>query len=100
MDDVVSATEARIHFGELTRRAVEQRKPIVVERSGQPHVVILAYDQYERLLDQQKPADWRESVQRARAQIEKELKGRRLPPPAQVLARAREERDEQLLAGR
>jgi prevent-host-death family protein len=32
MGRVVSATEARIHFGELMRQAVESQEPIIVER--------------------------------------------------------------------
>jgi prevent-host-death family protein len=42
MEHVVSATEARIHFGELMRRAVEKQVPTIVERGGEPHVVILS----------------------------------------------------------
>ena len=32
----VSATEARIRFGELMRRAVEDKEAIIVERGGKP----------------------------------------------------------------
>ena len=36
MSTVVSATEARVHFGELLRRVAEGRETVFVERGGQP----------------------------------------------------------------
>jgi len=99
MRRVVSATEARIRFGELMRQAVESREPIVVERGGKAHVVILSIAQYERLLKgQQTQADWKELVDQARAQIRADLGDRQLPPPTEILQQIREERDAQLLA--
>jgi len=99
MKRAVSATEARIHFGELMRRVVESQEPIIVERGGKPHVVVLSVKQYEDLLaGQQEQEDWRELVQQAREQIRAELGERELPPPEEVLRQMREERDAQLLA--
>ena len=101
MKRTVSATEARIHFGELMRRVVESQEPIVVERGGKPHVVVLSVDQYEDLLAGQRPQeDWRELVHQAREQIRAELGGRELTPPEEMLRQMREERDAQLLAVR
>jgi prevent-host-death family protein len=98
MERVVSATEARIHFGELMRRAAETGEPIVVERDGKPVVVLLHVDEYERLLKGQQQVDWRDLLRRAHAKVREDLGGRPLPPPEQVLGQMREERDEQLLA--
>jgi prevent-host-death family protein len=101
MKRTVSATQARIHFGELMRRVVESQEPIIVERGGKPHVVVLSVDQYESLLaGQQHQEDWRELVQQAREQIRAELGERQLTPPGEVLRQMREERDAQLLAVR
>ena len=100
METVVSATEARIRFGDLMRRVVERRKPIIVERSGKPVVVVLSVDQYEQLLIRQRQGDWREKVQRAHRQVLEDLHGRSLPPTEHILTQLREERDEQLLAVR
>jgi len=98
MEHVVSATEARIRFGELMRRAVESREPIIVERGGKSHVVVLSVDEYERLLRRRQEDDWRELVRQARAQVQADLDGRKLPPPEEILQQLREGRDEQLLA--
>jgi len=101
MGRVVSATEARIGLGELMRRAVESHEPIIVERGGKPHVVMLSVEEDARLLRAQQQQDnWQELVRQARAQIEADLGGRDLPPPEEILALIREERDEQLLAVR
>jgi len=100
MERVVSATEARIRFGELMRQAVETGGAIVVERGGKPHVVVLSVEEYERLLRRERQGEWKELVQGARARIEADLGGRTLPPPEEILAQAREGRDEQLLAMR
>jgi prevent-host-death family protein len=50
MTRTVSATEARVHFGELMRAVVERGDTVVVERSGAPKVVVLSVQEYERLL--------------------------------------------------
>ena len=65
----VSATEACNHFGALMRQAVESSEPIIVERRGKAHVVVLSIQMYERLLQGQQPqADWQELVRQARTE--------------------------------
>ena len=98
MERMVSATEARIHFGELMRQAVEGREPIIVERGGESYVVILSIAEYRRLLSGPQLEDWKGLVDRARAQIQSELRGRELPTPEEIVRQMREERDEQLVA--
>jgi len=92
MYQVVSATQARIHFGEILRRA--QSAPVIVERSGKPAVVILSKQEYDRLLASQE--DWLSMVERSRAAISARMKGRAMPEPAEMLRQAREIRNEQL----
>jgi prevent-host-death family protein len=98
MEKVVSATEARIHFGELMQEVVESNQPIIVERGGKSHVVVISVGEYERLVRGQQDEDWQELVRQARAQIRVDLKGRDLPASDEILRQVREERDEQLLA--
>ena len=50
MEHTVNATEARIHFGELMQQAIDRGEPIIVERGGKAHVVVLSIDAYRRLL--------------------------------------------------
>jgi len=98
MGRVVSATEARIRFGELMRRVTEEQEAIIVERSGKPHVVVLSVAEYERLLaGQEARRDWRELVRQARERIETELGGRELTPAEEIVRQVREKRDARLL---
>jgi prevent-host-death family protein len=76
---------------------VENQESVIVERSGEPHVVVISVDEYERLMAaQEEQADWRELVAQARAQVRADLGDRELTPPEEVLRQIREERDEQL----
>ncbi len=101
MQRTMSATEARIHFGELMRHVVEHQEPVIVEHSGKPHVVVISVEKYERLLAAQKEGeDWRELVRQAREQIQADLGERDLTPPEEVLREMREERDARLAAVR
>ena len=96
MEQVMSATEARVHFGELMRRVVETDVPVIVERDGKPQVVILSVQAYDQLCARQSKLDWRELVKRSREKIRAELNGRPFPPPEDIIWQMREERDEYL----
>ena len=94
----VSATEARIHFGELMRRAVAGQEVIVVERSGEPHVVILSVAHYERLkAAKEAQTGWQLRVDEARRRAATDLGDRSLPQAEDVIRQMREERDGKLL---
>jgi prevent-host-death family protein len=97
VDRTVNATEARIRFGELMRQAVEEGEPIIVERGGRAHVVVLSMDAYQRLVEGQRREGWQEKVDRARAQVRVDLAGRDLPSPDEIVVQVREERDAQLV---
>src|SRR5262245_4332821 len=98
MNRVVSATEARVHFGELLRRVVEDEEPVIVERGGKPQAVVLSLASYERLLagDTLEQEDWWTALERVRNLIQAELGDRELPPVEDVIREMREERDAQL----
>ncbi len=98
MEKTISATEARIHFGELIRRVKEENQAYIVERGGEPYVVVLSAEEYERLTVARTGEEWNypmrlaeESRRRARA----ELQGRLLPPIEETVREMREERDAQ-----
>ena len=96
MKRVVTATEARIRFGELLRRVAENRESVIVERGGKPQAVVLSVSEYERLVEgQQDRNEWKTLVAEARDKIRAELGDRELTPPEDVIAKTREERDEQ-----
>jgi prevent-host-death family protein len=96
MERSVSATEARIHLGELMRWAVENDAAIIVERDGEPHVVLLSVAEYEQLKAARERHTWREALDRALqvgARIQARRHGAPLTPPEEIIRRAREEQD-------
>jgi len=101
MDRRVSATAARIRFGELMRDVVEKQEAVVVEQNGEPHVVLISVDEYNRLVTAQRDRlDWRDLVAEAREQVHADLGGREMPPSEEILRQIREERNERLASQR
>ncbi len=92
----ISATEARIRFGEIMRLA--QQGPVIVERDGKPEVVVLSKEQFDILTERIAPPDWRKALAEAHEFLEQELNGRVLPDPSEMLRLAREERDAQIFS--
>lgn len=92
MDKIISATEARIRFGELLQ--VAQKQAIIVERGGEQIAVVISKREYDRLMSGQTIKKWHELVNESREQVRNELKGKSLPDPATILRQIREERDE------
>lgn len=95
MNRTVSATDARVRFGEIMRQA--RKGPVIVERDGKPEVVVISKQEYDRLVKAAPRSDWWQKMEETRQFICKELGGRELPDPAEMLRLAREERDEELL---
>ena len=98
MKRTITATEARVHFGELMRRVSENDETIVVERGGKPQMVVISLAEYDRLRGEHEPEeDWWELAARSRELIRQHLGDRPFPDVDQLFAEMREERDAQLL---
>ncbi len=95
MKYTVSATDARIHFGEIMRRA--KKGPVIVERGGKPEVVVISKKDYDQIIANTPQNDWRVLLEEAHESVRAALKGRDLPDPVEMLRQAREIRDEQLI---
>ncbi len=91
MQKTVSATEARVHFGEMLRQV--QIAPVVIERGGEPLAVLISKQEYDRLTEGE---DWRDVLAEAHRAIRERLGDQELPDPAEMIRRAREIRDEQI----
>ena len=103
MERAVTATEARVRFGEVMRRAVEKREPIIVERSGRPYVVVLSVEEYERLREGHARESWKETLEQILQlgdQIARRRGGKPLLPPKAMIHEASERRDAQLVGMR
>ena len=96
MERKVSATEARIHFGELMQSVIQEQGPVIVEKSGKPQIVLLSVEHYKRL-QQNKAQDWLSQLEQTHALITAERKGETVPDAADIVRTMREERDAQFL---
>jgi prevent-host-death family protein len=95
MFKTISATKARIHFGDVMKQA--KIAPVIVERDGKAEVVVLSKKTYDQLVDAKKQANLQKRLELLHAQIRIELKGKKLPDISEIIRQGREERDEQLL---
>jgi len=95
MERIISATDARIHFGKVMKQA--KVGPVIVERAGKAEVVVISKKKYDQLVAEKQETDWREMLRRTHELVRKDLAGRELPDPAEMIREAREIRDEQLL---
>lgn len=96
MPSVVSATEARVHFGDILRRVGERGETILVEKGGRLQAVVMGAAEYERLLARTEPGAWREKALRARELVRAERTGASWPPVEEMLRADREQRGEHL----
>ena len=95
MQKTISATQARIHFGEIMKQA--RIAPVIVERDGKAEVVVVSKKTYDRLVAANTQNDLQDKLEELHNRIRIELAGRALPDPAELIRQGREERDEQLL---
>jgi prevent-host-death family protein len=97
MTRTVSATEARIHLGEHLDR-IDDNGVITVEHEGTPEAVLLSALEAEDLSSvPASSADWRQSLERARASFTRDLGDKPRPDFVQMIREMREERSAQLL---
>jgi prevent-host-death family protein len=96
MAKVVSATEARVRFGELIRRVNEDGETYIVERAGARHVVVVSVARYEALVGAAGDDARKDALARGFA-LGQRLRARRgaapTEPPEDVVRLARQERD-------
>lgn len=93
----ISATKARINFGDVMKLA--KVAPVIVERSGKAEVVVLSKKAYDQLIAAQVHANVQKRIEDLHKKIRIELAGKSLPDPAELIRQGREERDEQINNG-
>ena len=94
MERVVTATEARVRFGEMMRRVVEDDEAIIVERDGKRQVVLISIDEYDHY--KAKKPSWEFLLEQSHELVAQEMGDRKLPPAEEIISKMREERDGQL----
>jgi len=71
----ISATEAKVNFGSVTRQVVDTDEPVIVESHGQPTVAIVPVDQLDRLRELEAQDRKRIALERIR-QLQVEVSAR------------------------
>ncbi len=98
MSTTMSATQARVHFGEVLRR-VRDNEIITVEHAGKPQAVIMSIEEYERLrAHAPEPEHWHDLLMKSRALFREALGDEEIDVD-ELIHRMREERDEELING-
>ena len=69
MKKTVSATEARVHFGELLRAVAEEGATYVVERSGKPQAVVISAAEYDQLSAKNPKTDLTEQFRKSQEML-------------------------------
>lgn len=91
----ISATKARIHFGDVMKQA--KIAPVIVERDGKAEVVVLSKKAYDQLVVAKSRANLQKRLDILHTQIRAELNGKELLDISDIIRQGRAERDEQLL---
>src|SRR4051794_7466317 len=97
MTKTITATEARVHMGEVLRCVNETKEPYIVEKSGTPVAVVISYEEYERLVPPACKTDpWEQvlAAQRVFAPYREQLED---IDWSELIRAGREERDEELV---
>ena len=80
----VTATEARVHLGDVLRAVTELGQDVIVERSGKPEAVFISvadYEAFRRLQREERANDWAAQADALRAEIANRWQG---PPLGDV----------------
>lgn len=91
MEQAVTATDARVHFGEMIRRVTEAQEVIIVHRSGEAQMALISLERYEQLKQRPDRTERPLDAEAVPGTIRLELSRRPLPT---VEAIDREEREE------
>jgi prevent-host-death family protein len=99
MERVMSATEARVHFGEVLTAVAEQGDTVIVERAGRQLAVVIPLGDYEHLRVRHRWEGFAERRRKHREFLDAEYAAGRLKDwnVEELIRQGREERDEQLL---
>lgn len=97
MKKTVSATEARVHFGELLREVAEEGATYVVERSGKPRAIVISAEEYERLQANKPKVDWMKQLKKSQEAFRPLRESGKLDGIVELIREEREKRDQHLL---
>ncbi len=81
----ISATMARVRFGELLDAVKERGETVIVEKSGEPLAAVIPISEYRRLSRRGLSQDWWDRQQEIAEEIERNLAGRPFPDVRELI---------------
>lgn len=93
MPKILTATEARIHFGELLRTVNTIDDHIVIEKDGRPAAVMMSPDHFATLSRRYTPEDILERARQTREMIAQAFAGRPIPDADELIDEGRDDVD-------
>lgn len=86
----ISATDARVRFGELLDAVKDRGETVIVEKSGQPLAAVIPIAEYNRLTRRVLSQDWWDDQQKVAEELERNLAGRPYPNEKELIDAGRD----------
>ena len=86
----ISATVARVRFGELLDAVRGKGETVIVEKSGEPLAALVPIAEYRRLTRRVLPQEFWDGVQEVAEELERNLAGRPYPNERELIDAGRE----------
>jgi prevent-host-death family protein len=86
----VSATDARVRFGELLDAIKSRGETVIVEKSGEPLAAVIPIAEYRRLTRRVLPQEFWDGVQDVADELERNLAGRPYPDVRELIDAGRD----------
>lgn len=86
----VSATTARVRFGELLDAVKDRGETVIVEKSGEPHAAVIPISEYRRLTRRVLPQEFWDGTRRVAEELERNLAGRPYPDVRELIDAGRD----------
>ncbi len=96
MERHVTATDARVNFGDVLRGVSERGEVVIVERGGTPQAVVISVTEYHRLKRGSAGPDVPTTLRELHELIRIEGNQPLIPPPEDVIRQGRQDRDAQI----
>lgn len=86
----ISATDARVRFGELLTAVKERGETVIVEKSGEPLAAVIPMAEYRRLTRRVLSQEWWDDQRKVAEELERNLAGRPYPDERELIDAGRE----------
>jgi prevent-host-death family protein len=86
----VSATDARVRFGELLDAVRNRGETVIVEKSGEPMAAVIPISEYRRLTRRVLGQDWWDRQRKISEELARNLDGRPYPDERELIDAGRE----------